>query len=220
MKIKKGLFILIAGWAMTGQQPAFAVVFPDQIIGEENQENENRDAISRFGSDAKREEKMRELSRVLHPISESSFESSGNRAPASVIEKDVSGQPKAAVIRKLKKEKAYQEVAVIANELGFFPSTVFVTEGVAVRLFVTGASPKSQCFMLDPFEIRRQVRSQRVEEIVFTPEHAGKYTFHCPMNGAKGTLVVRELDSGERKPASAASAEETAGETGPESRRQ
>ncbi|MBU6153953.1 MAG: cupredoxin domain-containing protein [Bdellovibrionales bacterium] len=200
MKIKKGLFILIAGVAMMGQ--AFAMVFPDQIIGEETSENENQDAISRFGSDAKRDEKKRELSRVLQPISESSFEGSGNRSPASVIEKSLTGQPKSAVIRKLKKEKAYQEVAVIANELGFFPSTVFVTEGVAVKLFLTGASQKSQCFMLDPFEIRRQVRNQRVEEITFTPEHAGKYTFHCPMNGAKGTLVVRELDLGERKPAS------------------
>jgi hypothetical protein len=220
MKIKKGLFILIAGMAMMGQGQTFAVVFPDQIIGDEASENENQDAISRFGSDAKREEKRRELSRVLHPISESSFESSGNRAPASVIEKDVSGQPKSAVIRKLKKEKAYQEVAVIANELGFFPSTVFVTEGVAVRLFITGASPKSQCFMLDPFEIRRQVRSQRVEEIVFTPEHAGKYTFHCPMNGAKGTLVVRELDLGERKPASVSSQDEEVGKNHEESRKQ
>jgi len=209
MKIKKGLFILIAGWAMIGPNPAFAVVFPDQIVSGEDSENENQDAISRFGADARREEKRRELSRVLHPISESSFESTGGgRAPASVVEKDavvksMAGAPKSAVIRKLKKEKAYQEVAVIANELGFFPSTVFVTEGVAVRLFITGASPKSQCFMLDPFEIRRQVRSQRVEEIIFTPEHAGKYTFHCPMNGAKGTLVVRELELGERSPASA-----------------
>lgn len=202
MKIKDGLFILIAGIAMFGSQSVYAVVYPDQIIGEESSEDENQDAISRFGSNAKREEKKRELSRVLPPISESSFGGSGNRAPASVIEKGVSGQPKSAVIRKLKKEKAFQEVAVIANELGFFPSTVFVTEGVAVKLFLTGASQKSQCFMLDPFEIRRQVRNQRVEEITFTPEHAGKYTFHCPMNGAKGTLVVRELDLGERHPAS------------------
>jgi len=202
MKIKKGLFILIAGMAMVSAHESFAVVFPDQIIGGEESENENADAISRFGSDAKREEKRRELSRVLRPISESSFESSGNRAPASVIEKDTGSEPVSAVKRKLKKEKAYQEVAVIANELGFFPSTVFVTEGVAVRLFITGASVKSQCFMLDQFGIRRQVRSQRVEEIVFTPEHSGKYTFNCPMNGAKGTLVVRELDLGERRPAS------------------
>jgi plastocyanin domain-containing protein len=59
-----------------------------------------------------------------------------------------------------------------------------------------------------------------VEEIVFTPEHAGKYTFHCPMNGAKGTLVVRELDLGERKPASVSSQDEEVGKNHEESRKQ
>ena len=222
MKIKKGLFILIAGWAMTGHPSAHAVIFPDQVVTGEDSENENLDSVSRFGSDARRAEKQRELSRVLHPISESSFENSGGgRAPASVIEaKGMKGAPKSAVIRNLKKDKAYQEVAVIANELGFFPSTIFVTEGVAVRMFITGASAKSQCFMLDPFEIRRQVRSQRVEEIVFTPEQAGKFTFHCPMNGAKGTLVVRELDLGERSPASAEGSDEGVAENSGDSRKQ
>jgi plastocyanin domain-containing protein len=104
----------------------------------------------------------------------------------------------------LKKNKAVQEVAVIANEYGFFPSTVFVTEGLAVRLFITGASAKSQCFIMDEFGVRRQVRSQKVEEVMFTPEHAGRYAFNCPMNGAKGQLVVRQMDLGERSPASAA----------------
>jgi plastocyanin domain-containing protein len=51
------------------------------------------------------------------------------------------------------------------------------------------------------------VRNQKVEEILFTPDHPGKYVFHCPMNGAKGSLVVRELDLGERVPASVESAD-------------
>ena len=184
-----------------------AIVFPDQVV-ENGHEDENVDAVSRFGN--REESNKHDLSALLHPISESSFESSGGRAPASVTNRAPAGKvtakslPKSATLRVLKKNKAVQEVAVIANEYGFFPSTIFVTEGLAVRLFITGASAKSQCFMMDEFGVRRQVRSQKVEEVMFTPEHAGRYAFNCPMNGAKGQFVVRQMDLGERAPASAA----------------
>jgi hypothetical protein len=202
MRIQNGLLFLIAGIAISAPQPAQAVVFPDQGVGNIS-EDENADAISRFGSGVSR---RKPVSEGLVPISESSFGTSANRGPASVTE-PVSGisAPKGAVIREANRKKAYQEVAVIANDLGFFPSTVFVTEGIGVRLFITGASARSQCFILDDFGIRRQVRNQKVEEIQFTPARPGKYTFNCPMNGAKGTLVVRELDLGERVPASVGS---------------
>lgn len=204
MNMKKGIFMMVAAAGFLLGSSGRAVVYPDQVV-QDGHDEENADAISRFGGGDGRSK--RELSGLLRPISESSFTSSGGRAPASVTDRAPAGKaarsaPKSAALRQLRKNRAVQEVAVIANEYGFFPSTVFVTEGVAVRLFITGASAKSQCFMLDEFGIRRQVRSQKVEEIQFTPEHPGRYAFNCPMNGAKGQIVVRQMEVGERSPAS------------------
>lgn len=91
--------------------------------------------------------------------------------------------------------KGVQEVALIANDLGFFPKTVFVNRDVPVRMFVTGASKNTLCIMMDSFQVRRQLRSQKIEEITFTPNTPGKYRFYCPVNGMEGMMVVKELSS-------------------------
>lgn len=90
------------------------------------------------------------------------------------------------------RRKGVQEVALIAGDLGFFPKTVFVNRDVPVRLFVTGASRSTLCILVDQYQVRKQVRSQKIEEITFTPTEPGKFRFHCPINGMEGTLVVRE----------------------------
>ena len=46
---------------------------------------------------------------------------------------------------------------------------VFVTRDVPVRLFVTGASKNTLCIMMDSFQVRKQLRSQRVEEKMILP---------------------------------------------------
>lgn len=91
--------------------------------------------------------------------------------------------------------KGVQEVALIAGDLGFFPKTFFVSRDVPVRLFVTGASKNTLCIMMDSFQVRKQVRSQKIEEITFTPGAPGRYRFYCPVNGMEGTMIVRELAS-------------------------
>lgn len=88
-----------------------------------------------------------------------------------------------------------QEVALIASDLGYFPKTVFVSRDVPVRLFVTGSSKNTLCIMMDSFSVRKQVRSQKIEEITFTPNIPGKYRFYCPVNGMEGVMVVKELAS-------------------------
>jgi plastocyanin len=88
-----------------------------------------------------------------------------------------------------------QEVAVIASDLGYFPKTVFVSRDVPVRMFVTGSSKNTLCIMMDSFSVRKQVRSQKIEEITFTPNIPGKYRFYCPVNGMEGTMVVKEFAS-------------------------
>ena len=60
-------------------------------------------------------------------------------------------------------------------------------------MYVTGASKNTLCLMMDSFQVKKQVRTQRIEEITFTPNVPGKYRFYCPVNGSEGTLVVREL---------------------------
>lgn len=87
-----------------------------------------------------------------------------------------------------------QEVAVIAGDLGFFPRTVFVTRDVPVRMFVTGASKNSLCMLMDSFSVRKQIKSQKIEEVSFTPNQPGRFRFYCPINGAEGFVVVREFE--------------------------
>jgi hypothetical protein len=89
-----------------------------------------------------------------------------------------------------------QEVAIIASDLGYFPRTIFVTRDLPVRMFVTGASKNTRCVLMDSFQVRKQVRSQKIEEITFTPNVPGKYRFYCPVNGMEGTLIVKEYSTG------------------------
>ncbi len=91
------------------------------------------------------------------------------------------------------RRKGIQEVSIIAGDLGFFPKTIFVSRDVPVRLFVTGASKGSLCIMMDSFNVRKQIRSNKIEEITFVPNQPGTYRFYCPVNGSEGTMVVKEL---------------------------
>jgi plastocyanin len=91
--------------------------------------------------------------------------------------------------------KGVQEVAIIASDLGYFPKTIFVSRDVPVRMFVTGSSKNTLCIMMDSFQVRKQIRSQKIEEITFTPSAPGKYRFYCPVNGMEGSLVVKEFSN-------------------------
>jgi len=226
--MKKRILILSAFgfWFTTS---AYGVVFPDQVISAtENSDDENRDSISSFGSSISRKKQNEAaVARPLAPISDSSFSESTSRAPASAGGRGPAAEVKpyvAAITKKAtgvkKGEKIFQEIAVIANDLGFYPSTLFITQGIPGRLFITGASAKSQCFMLDTFGVRRQVRNQKVEEVTFTPDQSGTFTFSCPMNGAKGTVVVKELEVATRLPASEKKSEIAEDDFSPEFRNQ
>lgn len=128
---------------------------------------------------------------------------SGSRAPAGLMpDRGSNKQPNVMrpassdpVPEQAQIRKGVQEVALIAGDLGFFPKTIFVSRDVPVRMFVTGSSKNTLCIMMDSFQVRKQVRSQRIEEISFTPNMPGKYRFYCPVNGMEGTLIVKELAS-------------------------
>ena len=111
-------------------------------------------------------------------------------APMVNDSKEMNPEPSGATRR-----KGVQEIALIAGDLGFFPKTIFVVRDIPVRMFVTGASKNTLCIMMDSFQVRKQVRSRRIEEINFTPSTPGKFRFYCPVNGMEGTLIVKELVS-------------------------
>lgn len=85
-----------------------------------------------------------------------------------------------------------QEIGVIEGDSGFFPQTISVTRDVPVHLYVTGASKRALCFMLDEFKVQREIRAFEVEEIAFTPRVVTQYRFYCPINGKEGKMIVKE----------------------------
>lgn len=124
-----------------------------------------------------------------------------NRSPAGLVKEEANAQSAAAPKTKepdplkdlvFDQKNASQEVSVIATDLGFKPKTIFASRDVPLRLYITGASPNTLCFMLDQFRIKRQVRSSKIEEIQLTPSAPGFYRFYCPINNLEGTLVVRD----------------------------
>lgn len=114
-------------------------------------------------------------------------------APALAVDPALNPVKRPPVPETASLRKGVQEVALIAGDLGFFPKTVFVSRDVPVRMFVTGASKNTLCIMMDSFQVRRQVRSNKIEEITFTPNLPGKYRFYCPVNGMEGTMIVKEF---------------------------
>lgn len=115
---------------------------------------------------------------------------SGSEAPILTTQAGTQDVPDSTVAR-----KGVQEVSIIASDLGYFPKTVFVSRDVPVRMFVTSSSKHTLCIMMDSFQVRRQVKLQKVEEITFIPNIPGKYRFYCPVNGMEGSLVVKEFSS-------------------------
>lgn len=85
-----------------------------------------------------------------------------------------------------------QEVSLIVNESGYYPSRIFATVHVPLRIFLTTPSKSTQCFMLDSWGVRKGVVPGKVEEVEFTPDRPGTYRFYCPVKATEGTLVVRE----------------------------
>jgi hypothetical protein len=140
-------------------------------------------------------------------ISKGAFSSDGarpvlSRAPRNeVVGADEGIAPLLSGIEDpIARRRGEQQVSIIAGDLGFFPNTIFVSRDVPVRLFVTGvrkerSSRESLCIMMDSFNVRRQIRPNRIEEISFTPNQPGTYRYYCPVNGGEGTLVVKELSS-------------------------
>lgn len=92
----------------------------------------------------------------------------------------------------LKTRVGTQEVSLIVTDTGFFPSRIFVTQNVPVKLFLTAPANKTLCFMVDSFGIRKGVIPGKVEEITFTASEPGNYRFYCPVTSIEGTITVRD----------------------------
>lgn len=91
--------------------------------------------------------------------------------------------------------KGIQEYAVVSKDNGFFPKAVVVTRNIPVRLFITRASGSSGCFMMNAFNVKKQIKQGAVEEVEFTPKKSGVYRFFCPATQSDGALIVRDAVS-------------------------
>jgi plastocyanin len=167
-----------------------------------DQAERSRGRISRFG-----EENAPRFHRgpasVPTPIEGSSFAGSSQRPRsaesqgrqiASVASTSEVVKQEGLTVSEIKKRNGIQEIAIISNDQGFFPSNIVLTKGVPARLFLSTSSKEdAQCFVLEDFNVHRQIKQNKIEEVQFTPETEGQYTFYCPINGAKGNLLVKAI---------------------------
>lgn len=89
----------------------------------------------------------------------------------------------------------YQEVSLIVSDSGYYPSRIFVTPNIPVKMYMSTPSKSTLCFMIDNWGVKKGVTPGRVEEIMFTPDKPGNYRFYCPVKGIEGMLTVREPQS-------------------------
>lgn len=85
-----------------------------------------------------------------------------------------------------------QEFALIATDAGYLPSRIIVRNKIPVYLYITSASARTLCFMMDDFSIRKGVENQQAVQVNFVPNKTGTYKFYCPVNEIQGSLVVRD----------------------------
>lgn len=200
-RILLGIGTVIALVSIPAATAGTALMSADKIMPNEQDADEGKYPESQFKdlSPAQRNPAGLEMEPVLPKLAKEDFSVKVDTASESeedsedeekIEQKKTTADPQPA---EAALKKGFQEIALIVGELGFFPKTVFVNRDVPVRMFVTGASKGTLCIMMDSFQVRKQVRSQRIEEITFTPSTAGQYRFYCPINGAQGTVIVKEV---------------------------
>ena len=84
-----------------------------------------------------------------------------------------------------------QEISVIASDQGFFPSRIFVTQGIPVKIYLSTPSKNALCFMSDGLGVKKGILPGQVEEVSFVPENAGDFRIYCPMKSLEGKITVR-----------------------------
>lgn len=85
-----------------------------------------------------------------------------------------------------------QEVSIIVSDYGYFPSKIFVTQNIPVKLYLSTPSSGTLCFIVDVWGLRKGIAPGKVEEVVFIPEQAGEFRFYCPVKSIEGRIAVRE----------------------------
>lgn len=85
-----------------------------------------------------------------------------------------------------------QEISLILTDTGYLPAKVFVRRNIPVKLYLTSASARKLCFMMDEFSIRKGVSNQAVEQVNFMPTKPGQYRFYCPVQEIEGQIIVRD----------------------------
>jgi plastocyanin domain-containing protein len=84
-----------------------------------------------------------------------------------------------------------QKATIVVNN-GFTPGSLMVKAGQPVELtFDTKARGCATSVNFQGLNLKKDLTNGKKTIVTFTPKKAGTYTFACPMNMVKGTLIVK-----------------------------
>lgn len=83
--------------------------------------------------------------------------------------------------------------ATITIKDGYQPNSIVVKKGIPVRLnFDLQEKSCTDKVVMKDFKVAQQLKYGKTTAVEFTPEKAGSFTFACPHEMTKGTLVVQD----------------------------
>lgn len=89
--------------------------------------------------------------------------------------------------------ETHREVAVIADEEGFYPDTLVVFKGEKITLFLTGAGVNESCFIMDEGKIFLGVKKGEVKKLELVFNSKGRFPFYCPKGKVKGEEKINYM---------------------------
>lgn len=85
-----------------------------------------------------------------------------------------------------------QEATIIVKD-GYHPSTLVVKKGIPLRLnFNLEEESCTGTVVFKDFDITRELTLSELTALDLTPDRSGSFTFSCPMDMIRGTLIVKE----------------------------
>ncbi|MGE4234424.1 MAG: cupredoxin domain-containing protein [Bacteriovoracia bacterium] len=97
----------------------------------------------------------------------------------------------ASLKQPLPKRTGPQEVSLIVGDDGYYPKELVVAVSQPVKIYLTSSSKSTLCFILDRWGIKKGIEPQKVENVTFVPDQAGKFRFYCPVGSLEGSLLVK-----------------------------
>jgi plastocyanin domain-containing protein len=101
------------------------------------------------------------------------------------------------------KKKTYdfplREVSIIVTDDGYYPNKIVAFQGERIHFFITSASAKNQCFILQKHEVFVSAEKGTINEAEIIADQAGRFKFYCPSSKFTGHLTVFEKFAAEEE---------------------